>query len=144
MKALTSGPFSHGVGRTGKTPPHPRPDQHWFRPEVLASYGKQLLIGGKSLQHRRSKQSVLILAQLERAPSLPLGTVLIMIKKGEIGLPIAETNRHRRKCQQLFDNLLAKLQTAEETILTNPASGFIGIHILNQRLSGSWQRLGVP
>jgi hypothetical protein len=39
---------------------------------------------------------------------------------------------------------VAKLQTAEETVLSNSASGFLGVHILNQRLSGSWQRLGVP
>jgi hypothetical protein len=144
MKALTRGPFSYGISRTRKTPPHPGADQHWFRLEILASYGKQLCIGGKSLQQRRSKKSVLVLAQLECAPRLPFGTVLITIKKGEIGFPIAETGRHRRKRQQLFDNVLAKLQTAEETILTNPPSGFIGVHILNKRLSGSWQRLGVP
>jgi hypothetical protein len=64
-------------------------------------------------------------------------------KKGEIGVPFAETSRHRRKSQQLFDNFFAKLQTAEETILTNPGGGFIGIHNLNNRLSGGRRCLGV-
>ena len=76
------------------------------------------------------------LAEFECAPRLPLDHFLLTITKGKVGVSIGETGRHRRKRQQLFDDISAKMQAWEEPILKYRASRFIDIYILNKRRPG--------
>src|SRR5450631_856226 len=143
MKALTISHLLFVIGVAGKTPPHSRAHQHGFRTKILASNGAQLGIGGESLQDRRGRESVEKLAEFEGAPRLPLDDFLLTITKGKVRVSIGETGRHRRKRQQLFDDISAKMQAWEEPILKYHASRFIDIYILNKRLPGERQRLSV-
>ena len=68
MKALTISHLLFGIGRTRKTPPHSRAHQHRLGTKILPGNGPQLGIGGKSLQHRGSRESVEKLAEFEIAP----------------------------------------------------------------------------
>jgi hypothetical protein len=115
-----------------KTPPHSRAHQHRFRTKILASNGSHQRIGGESLQNRIGRESVKKLAKFECAPRLPLNDFLLTITKGKARVPIAETGRHHRKRQQLFDDIFAEMQARGEPILIYRASRFIDIHILNE------------
>jgi hypothetical protein len=77
------------------------------------------------------------LAEFEYAPRLPLDDFLFTVTKGKVRVSIGITGRHRRKRQQLFDNIFTKMQAWEEPILTYRASRFIDVHILNKRRPGA-------
>ena len=77
-------------------------------------------------------------AEFEYLSRLPLDNILVIVMKGQAGVSLAETGRHRRKCQQLFGDLLAKMQAWKESILTDAASRLIDIHILKKRRPGGW------
>jgi hypothetical protein len=57
------------------------------------------------------------LAKFECVPRLPLDDFLLTITKGKVGVSIADTGRHRRKRQQLFDDIFTKMQAWEEPIV---------------------------